>query len=229
MSLVFSHCLRTPILWGVVVTAALAHAGCRSQTPPAPEQPIEASQLPKIAVKAARKLLYTYYDRSEKLFESASKLQEIPEAARSWVRVVDLDLRPAARRDHELVYVADLRQPKADGHYPYVVLSRRAFEERAVSGVSARPGPAVAPEGGVVLYATAWCPACKAARRWLTDNKVPFVEKDVEKDPAAAEELMQRARAAGLSTSGVPVLDIRGNLIQGFDPERIRALLRGTK
>lgn len=212
-----------------IVLVAVPCPGCRSKTPPAPKQQIEASELPKIVVKPTRKLLYTYYDRSKARFESASKLADVPEAARNWVRVVDLGLRPAARRDHELVYVADLREPKADGRYAYVVVSRRSFEERAAGGLSAQPQAAGTPTRGVVMYATSWCPACKAARRWLTDNNVPFVEKDVEKDPAAAAELMQRARAAGLSTSGVPVLDIRGSLVQGFDPDRIQTLLRGTK
>ena len=176
-------------------------------------------------------MLYTYYDRSEKHFESASTLQDdtrgSPEVGSVWSTSA-CGLRPDAITSWSMWPISANPRPMAS------IPTWSCPAEPSRNGPSAASlrtawAHVAAPEGGVVLYATAWCPACKAARRWLTDNKVPFVEKDVEKDPAAAEELMQRARAAGLSTSGVPVLDIRGNLIQGFDPERIRALLRGTK
>jgi glutaredoxin 3 len=77
----------------------------------------------------------------------------------------------------------------------------------------------------VILYATSWCPACRAARQYLTEHHIPFVEKDIEKDSAAADELMEKARAQGVSTSGVPVLDVNGTLMQGFDPDRLGQLL----
>jgi len=214
----------------LMLLALASLPACRNrQAPPAPQQEAEASELPKIAVQPARKMLFTYFDGAEGRFETVDTIEGVPEASRGWVRVVDLGQRPGARRDHELVYVADLRQVRPDGRYPYVVVSRSAFEERA-QGRSALPSPTTnASDDTVVMYATSWCPACRAARLWLTENGIPFVEKDIEKDPAAAAELMQRARTAGLSTSGVPVISVHGKLLQGFDPARIQSLLGGQR
>jgi glutaredoxin len=223
---------RFLILLAAVPMLLIGLPSCRKAQPPAPETSVQASSLPPITVKKGGKLLLTYYSHEQSTFQTAQSLADVPETSRSWVRVIDLSLEPDRRRDQELVYVADLRQPKKDGTYDYVVMSRAAFEERARtlaprsaegadgSAVAAgRTGPAV------ILYATAWCPACKSARKWLETRKIPFVEKDIEKDPAAAAELMAKARRAGLSTNGVPVLDVRGTLVPGFDAQRILSLL----
>jgi glutaredoxin len=78
------------------------------------------------------------------------------------------------------------------------------------------------------MYATRHCPVCKTARRWLLDNKIPYVEKDVERNQAAARELAQKAKAQGFVASGVPVFDVRGRLLPGFDPAALKAMLSGS-
>ncbi len=80
----------------------------------------------------------------------------------------------------------------------------------------------------VVLYGTGWCGYCKKARAWLAERHVPFDDKDVEKDPDAAEELARKAAAAGLRPQGVPILDVRGTLISGFNPNAMETALRGV-
>ncbi|MCU0701661.1 MAG: hypothetical protein MUC96_34570 [Myxococcaceae bacterium] len=83
-------------------------------------------------------------------------------------------------------------------------------------------GPRVAANtSDVVIYTTSWCGYCKKAKELLTSKRVDFVEKDVEKDPKASEELAQKAAQAGVRPQGVPVLDIRGKLILGFDARAI--------
>jgi len=77
----------------------------------------------------------------------------------------------------------------------------------------------------VVLYGTTWCPYCKTARAYLQRRHVDFVEKDIESDSAAAEELAQKAVAAGVKPDGVPVIDVRGKLIVGWSESAVdRAL-----
>jgi len=172
-------------------------------------------------------MLFTYA-RPDGSFETVDQLDKVPEEQRGWVRVVDLRIKPTRRMDHELVYVADLREPRKDGTYPYVVAPRTTFE---ASAVNRGAGQATANAAGtqVVLYSTKWCPACRAARDYMTRNKIPFVEKDIEQDRAAAAELLQKARAAGISASGVPVLEVNGKLMQGFDPDGLRTLLGDAK
>jgi glutaredoxin len=217
--------LITAALWTVLAAA------CHEDQPPLPEQQVAASSLPAIKVRPQSKLLLTYA-RPDGSFETVDKLDKVPEGRRGWVRVVDLSVKPEQRRDHELVYVADLRKPGKDGSYPYVVMSRVAFESAAVGragqGATDKPSSRPAAAGGarVILYATAWCPACRQARQYMTQKGIPFVEKDIEKDQAAAAELLAKAKAAGISSSGVPVLDVGGTLMQGFSADRLEALLQ---
>ena len=75
------------------------------------------------------------------------------------------------------------------------------------------------------MFSTRHCPVCQQARRWLVDQQIPFVERDIERDPAAAAALQQKGRAQGVPTSGVPVFEINGRLLPGFDPPSIRKLL----
>ena len=215
----------------LALVIAITSTACHKAAPPAPATEPQASALAPIVVKQRDKLLLTYATEGG-AFESVAQIDKIPEARRGWVRVVDLSVQPERRADVELVYVADLRQPGKDGAYPYVVMSRGAFEAaataRATQGAT-EPAPTrpVAGAAGakVILYATSWCPACRTAREFMNGKGIPFVEKDIEKDQAAATELMQKAKAAGISASGVPVLEVGGTLMQGFDPERLTALL----
>lgn len=80
--------------------------------------------------------------------------------------------------------------------------------------------------GGIVLYSTAWCPYCTKARNWFKARGVPFVEKDVEKSPDAAKELAAKAARSGTDVRGVPVIDVKGTLVAGFDVPRLEELLR---
>jgi glutaredoxin-like YruB-family protein len=78
---------------------------------------------------------------------------------------------------------------------------------------------------GVVIYTTTWCGYCKKTKEFLKKKGVSFVEKDIEKDSGAAQELAQKAAAAGVRASGVPVTDVRGKLIVGFDQAKLEAAL----
>ncbi|MBL8916636.1 MAG: hypothetical protein JNM17_38400 [Archangium sp.] len=80
--------------------------------------------------------------------------------------------------------------------------------------------------GDVVIYSASWCGYCKKAKKWLTDHRVSFVDKDVEKEEGAAAELAQKARSAGVRPSGVPVIDFKGKLILGFDQAALEEAVR---
>jgi glutaredoxin 3 len=78
----------------------------------------------------------------------------------------------------------------------------------------------------VVLYGTSWCPACVQARAWFEEQKIPFDDKDIERDEDAREELEEKKRAAGITRDAVPVIDVNGELMVGLNTGRIRMLLR---
>lgn len=75
----------------------------------------------------------------------------------------------------------------------------------------------------VIIYSTTWCAFCKTEKQYLDKLGVAFVEKDVEEDKEAYEELMAKN---GGAFQGVPVTDIAGELVLGFDRRKIDDLLR---
>jgi len=164
-------------------------------------------------------LLLVWFDQEGQ--HTAARASEVPEAHRAHVRIDSLAVAPDKRLDAEHVYVADLRQPKADGSYA-VQKRTRAWLDAHVQSLA--PAPA-APSGTVTIYMASWCGACKAAAAYLRSRDVPFVEKDIERDASAAAEMQQRAQAAGKTPRGVPVIDFRGEILLGYDQGALAKLI----
>jgi len=72
----------------------------------------------------------------------------------------------------------------------------------------------------VKIYSTATCPFCIRAKQYLSENNITFENYDVSADQAKAEEMIKKS-----GQMGVPVLDIEGEIIVGFDKERINKAL----
>lgn len=72
----------------------------------------------------------------------------------------------------------------------------------------------------IVMYTTSWCPYCRKARKLLNALDVEWIEKDIEKDRAAARELAVKAGRG----AGVPVTDFDGRLVRGYNPDKLRKL-----
>jgi glutaredoxin-like YruB-family protein len=75
----------------------------------------------------------------------------------------------------------------------------------------------------VIIYSTTWCAFCKTEEQYLTKLGVSYVKKDIEEDKEAYEELMAKS---GGGYQGVPVTDIAGDLVLGFDRAKIDTLLK---
>lgn len=72
----------------------------------------------------------------------------------------------------------------------------------------------------VTIYTTSVCPYCHMAKEYLEKNKIKFQDINVEEDEAAAREMIQKSHQMG-----VPVLDISGTIIVGFDKSGINKAL----
>ena len=72
----------------------------------------------------------------------------------------------------------------------------------------------------VIVYSTSTCPWCIRAKQFLDDNNIPFENYDVSADQGKAEEMVQKT-----GQMGVPVLDIEGEIITGFDKDKIKQAL----
>lgn len=66
----------------------------------------------------------------------------------------------------------------------------------------------------VIIYSTEWCAFCKHLKAYLDDKKVPWVEKDIEHDAEAYKEVSAKM---GGEVRGVPVSDVLGTMVLGFD------------
>ena len=67
-----------------------------------------------------------------------------------------------------------------------------------------------------VIFSTSTCSWCRRAKRYFREQGVSFKEINVERDPAAARDLVKKT-----GQSGVPVIKIGGAWIVSFDKERI--------
>lgn len=72
----------------------------------------------------------------------------------------------------------------------------------------------------VKVYSTPSCPWCTVAKNYFNSIQVPFEEVDVSADYAGAAEMVKKS-----GQRGVPVIDINGQIIVGFNKEAIDSLL----
>ncbi len=72
----------------------------------------------------------------------------------------------------------------------------------------------------VLVFTTPTCPWCVRVKRYLTEQKITFREVDVSRDQAAARDLVRRT-----GQMGVPVVEIDGRPVIGFDKPRIDRML----
>ena len=72
----------------------------------------------------------------------------------------------------------------------------------------------------VTIYSTPFCVYCKMAKSFFTEKNVQFEEKDVAGDVAARHDMIKKS-----GQMGVPVIDVDGKIIIGFDKPRLQELL----
>lgn len=73
----------------------------------------------------------------------------------------------------------------------------------------------------ITIYTTPSCSWCQATKEYLHSREIDFEEVDVSADTQRAIEMVEKS-----GQQGVPVLDIDGEIIVGFDRSRIDALLQ---
>lgn len=73
----------------------------------------------------------------------------------------------------------------------------------------------------VIIYSAPWCAFCKTEKQYLDSLGVAYEERDIEEDEGVMQELIEKANA-----QSVPVTDIDGVIIRGFDRARIDAVLK---
>jgi len=72
----------------------------------------------------------------------------------------------------------------------------------------------------VIVFSTPTCTYCNAAKKYFRSQGIKFRDVDVSRDPAAARDMVRRSHQ-----QGVPVIDIGGKIIVGFDRPKIDHIL----
>lgn len=76
------------------------------------------------------------------------------------------------------------------------------------------------PQPRVIVFSTPSCTYCNAAKRYFREKGIRFKDVDVSRDQAAARDMVRRS-----GQSGVPVIDIGGKIVIGFDRPKINRYL----
>lgn len=203
---------------------------------PAPEPAPAPGELRPLSFGAGELVELEYIDLHAR-HRTARGIGAVPAISRKVVRVTPPTPAPAVAGDDGRVHVADLTQPDARGEYTTVIMPRFEFEARALAalppGEASRvplpeaitePGPVRAHEQ-VIVYGTSWCGACRQARELLDELQIESSFVNVDTDPAGARALAVKAARVGLTADRVPIIDVHGRLLVGFEPSRLRSLL----
>ncbi|MEW6294886.1 MAG: glutaredoxin domain-containing protein [Candidatus Diapherotrites archaeon] len=76
----------------------------------------------------------------------------------------------------------------------------------------------------VIVYSTPTCPYCHMVKDYLKQKNVSFQDIDVARDQSKAQEMIKKS-----GQMGVPVIDIDGKIIIGFDRPRLEEILKNNK
>jgi len=72
----------------------------------------------------------------------------------------------------------------------------------------------------IVVYGTQTCPYCVQLKEFLKNNGVDFEDIDISVDPEKGQEVAEKT-----GQIGIPVIDIDGRFIVGFDQKTIKEAL----
>jgi glutaredoxin len=218
----------------LLILAAATLAGCKRETPEGTAP--SARALPPLVLKDdTAELLLTYVDgRGD--FHTMERISDIPPEYREAVRVVVTTREEGATTD--LLYVADLRERSPDGTYKVASMSRAQWESLATRRRSPTAPPAGSPDrpptaappaaGAVVLYGASWCGPCHDAQGFLKARGVPFVYHDIDLEEEARKEMNRKLDRAGMRKGTIPVLDVKGRMLVGFDPSALQQALKAA-
>jgi glutaredoxin len=227
---------------GLILASALG--ACRGNeqpgtdgTKPASAAPV-SNELPPISVKAdTPNLLLTWIDEKGD-FHVVQKPADVPATSRAEVRVVLTDREEGTGK---LVYVADLGSTTPDGSYRIKTMTRAQWDELgasrrkarlealapsavpSASGIPEAPGKPAQPSARItaIIYGASWCKPCHSAEAYLKGRGVNVIDKDIDESDAARSEMQHKLARAGLGGASIPVIDVMGQILIGFDPRAL--------
>lgn len=210
----------------LVVLTILTACNDRVVERPDPGPPVEEIDLEGLEVSAADDdVVFQYIDPASGKPVVATDIDKIPEAQRTNVMVLYSGERRERLTARALALV-DLTAPGDDGRYPVRLVNRWDFSPPGLEKSEGQGAQLATASDTVVLYTAPGCGHCDRARQWFTQKGIPFTEKDVHSDPSAASEIAALGKAQGVHDSvlsSVPLINVKGKLLVGFDPRQVEA------
>jgi glutaredoxin 3 len=156
----------------------------------------------------ASRVYYQFTDDAGRV-HFVERLADVPERWRDRVGFVELEVAPP-------VTPGEGRRARKQ------LLARDApSREAPARRVAVRPAPSRAvPE--VLLYYADWCAYCRKAKACLDRRRVAYQLRDVD-IPAVRRELVEKT-----GQRGIPVIEVDGRILSGFDERRLDELLSGA-
>ena len=170
------------------------------------QAPAAAPAAPAAAAEPepVQRTYYRYVDAGGSL-HFVDSLERVPEALRASAKPIALAAATTTTST----------PPTPSGSAP-AAARPRPFERAASLPASRRPAAAAE----VVVYTTSWCGWCRKTLAWLDERGVAYENRDIEQSDAWRDELLEKT--GGVS---IPVVEIDGQLVRGFDPGRMGELL----
>jgi glutaredoxin len=230
----FRHLLPLFLVLGLATPACRSSRASKGAGPDPAASTQKAPDLPTLTIRDESEGLTFSYITLDGGFQLVKKVSDVPYEARDAVRVWSETSGDGIAGP--FVYLADLRTKLADGTYKVEVVPRAQFDalaeaRREKGKTAAKPvNPRVDPPGNgkgeqkqakVVIYGAEWCKPCHMAEAYLEKKGVPYVHKDIESDQAADDEMRAKLKAAGIKTHSIPVIDVGGKILVGFDQSQL--------
>lgn len=76
----------------------------------------------------------------------------------------------------------------------------------------------------VTIYTTPTCQYCKMAKQYFQENNIDYTEYDVSENEEKRSEMVEKS-----GQMGVPVIDVEGQLIVGFDKSVVAEALESSE
>jgi len=233
------------VAWAAVIAGALSVVACSHKKDDGTAPVADDKGLPPLTIRDdTPSLMLTWIDDKGDTHVEM-RPADVPASGRGMVRVIVSDREEGTR---DPFYVVDLNQKDGEGGYTARSMRRRDWEgeiEKRRAAYLAKVAPPPPPSSSaepdepkpgkqaelsgltVIIYGASWCKPCHQAQDYLRSKGVRVIMKDVEQTPGAQEEMIAKLQKSGRRGGGIPVIDVRGQILVGFNERTLdRALAK---
>jgi glutaredoxin-related protein len=113
----------------------------------------------------------------------------------------------------------------------FVALATLVASANVACGIppNARVQYLVTDESPIIVYGASWCPHTAEATAYFDAHHLAYVMRDVDRFPSLRDEMDHKVEHAGLARTGIPVLDIEGRILIGFEQGQVERVLQSAR